>query len=62
MLATCILSRVCRVEYLADLSDDERAFGNYAGGRYAWHLTDIQALPEPMPATGKLGLWNWDEL
>lgn len=35
------------------------AFGNYAPGRYAWILTDIRALPGPIPARGMPGLWAW---
>lgn len=41
------------------LSDQERAFGNYAPGRWAWLLEDIKALPEPVLAKGALGLWEW---
>lgn len=39
----------------------EREFGNYACGRFAWLLADVKQLPEPIPARGSLGLWNWDE-
>ena len=35
-------------------------FGDYSVGRYIWGLADIRALPEPIPAKGKQGLWNWD--
>ena len=35
-------------------------FGDFAPGRFAWLLADIQALPEPIPAKGALGLWNWE--
>lgn len=42
------------------LTDQELAFGNYAPGRFAWLLGDIRMLVEPIPATGKLGLWNWE--
>lgn len=28
------------------------------GNRYAWHLENISLLPEPIPATGRQGLWN----
>lgn len=38
----------------------ERAFGDYAPGRYAWLLADVRPLPEPIPARGQLGLWEWD--
>jgi hypothetical protein len=29
-------------------------------GRYAWILEDIKPLPEPIPARGAQGLWNWE--
>lgn len=40
------------------LTDQERAFGDYSPGRFAWLLADIRALPEPIPAKGALGLWE----
>lgn len=40
--------------------EPERSFGDYRAGRFAWVLTDIRRLPEPIPAKGALGLWNWD--
>lgn len=43
----------------ATLSAQERAFGNYTPGRYAWVFGDVLKLPEPIPATGRLGLWEW---
>ena len=36
----------------------ELAFGNYETGRFAWALTDVRALPEPIPCRGALGLWE----
>lgn len=42
-------------------SEPERSFGDYAAGRYAWILDNVQALTEPIPAKGKLGLWEWAE-
>ena len=41
------------------LTQQERAFGDYSAGRYAWLLADVRALPEPIPARGALGLWDW---
>lgn len=38
---------------------NERAFGNYAAGRYAWLLANVRALPEPIRATGALSLWEY---
>lgn len=39
---------------------NELAFGDYTPGHYAWILEDVQRLPEPVPAKGRLGLWDWE--
>lgn len=41
------------------LDDQERAFGDYTPGRWAWLLADMVPLPTPVPARGALGLWPW---
>ena len=33
-------------------------FGDYTAGRYAWILTDVRALKEPIPCKGALSLWD----
>lgn len=38
---------------------NEIAFGDYTPGRYAWLFAEVRALPEPIPAKGALGLWEW---
>lgn len=38
----------------------ERYFGDFSLGRYAWILEDVRQLPEPIPAKGRQGLWNWE--
>lgn len=49
-----------RVEQIRDhLSRQERAFGNYADGRYAWRFTNIRVLATPIPARGSQGIWDW---
>lgn len=40
---------------------NELAFGDYSAGRYAWLLGNVVALPEPVPARGMPGLWQWSE-
>jgi len=42
------------------LSGDERAFGLWESGRFAWELADVRILPAPCPAMGQQGLWNWE--
>lgn len=36
----------------------ERMYGDYADGRYAWFLTDVVALQEPIGYRGMQGLFN----
>lgn len=37
---------------------DQLPFGDYRPGRWAWLLEDIRALPAPVPARGRQGLWT----
>lgn len=41
------------------LDETERRFGDYAPGRWAWLLADVEPEPAPVPAKGALGLWEW---
>jgi len=43
-----------------DEYSSELRFGNYSDGRSAWHLEDVEVFPEPIPARGMLGLWEWN--
>ncbi|RXZ84609.1 ASCH domain-containing protein [Paenibacillaceae bacterium] len=38
----------------------EYEFGDFTPGRYAWELTDVQQLPDTIPAKGQQRIWNWD--
>lgn len=40
--------------------DQERSFGDYSPGRYAWPLEVVEAFDSPIPARGMQGLWTWD--
>lgn len=42
------------------ITDKERAFGDYADGRWAWFSEFIRRLDYPTPAVGHLGFWEWD--
>lgn len=54
------LTGVYRTEDIEDLiSVQERAFGNYAPGRYAWQLEVVKTPAEPIPARGGQGIWEW---
>lgn len=41
------------------VSEDERAFGDWTPGRYAWELANVKPIT-PVPTKGKQGLWSWD--
>lgn len=40
---------------------DEQCYGDYTPGRWAWLLDDITPCDPPLSASGKQGLWEWDE-
>lgn len=37
---------------------NEFQFGHYDFGRYAWKLSNVKMLPEPIPVKGQQGIWN----
>lgn len=39
--------------------DDQLPLGDFTPGRWGWLLTDVEPLPEPIPAKGKQGVWEW---
>lgn len=39
---------------------NERHFGDYRIGRYAWSLDSVQRLEVPVPATGRQSVWQWE--
>lgn len=41
------------------LSDQERAFGDYSAGRFAWRFDLMYRLPKPIPLAGSQGLFDW---
>lgn len=47
-------------EDLVDISAQERAFGNYADGRWGWHIENVRRCRRPVPARGMQGLWPVD--
>lgn len=63
----CVLSTANLVDcieitpyYISTLTSDELALGDYTIGRYAWKLADVKQFPNPVPAKGKQGLWDWN--
>lgn len=50
-------------EFINDIKENNKfefICGHYEVGRYAWIIKDIETI-KPLPAKGKLGIWNCDE-
>ena len=58
--AVLALARVwcSRPTELVKVSDEERELGDYTPGRYAWGLTDVMKLCEPVLVKGSRMLWT----
>jgi activating signal cointegrator 1 len=69
ILATCTLSDCFQViedkktsailDVGVTVSGNEYKFGDFSEGRFAWEVLNINILPAPIPAKGKLGIWNY---
>ena len=46
-------------DFLAGITLEEQAFGDFSAGRWGWVLERAFAYEEVLPAKGKLGLWEW---
>lgn len=44
------------------IEGNEWWFGDYSEDRYAWELTNLHVLSNPIPAKGKLNLWEWEDV
>lgn len=47
-------------EFVAQLSPQELALGDFTIGRYAWEITDRIVFDNPIQAKGAQGFWNWE--
>ena len=46
-------------KFMATLSAQERAFGSYAPGRWAWEIKVLKVFDPPIPAKGAQNWWPW---
>lgn len=59
MLGTAILSgAVPATERTNQTTEEDRIAGDWSPGRWAWPLSDIEPLANPIPAKGKQGWWQ----
>jgi hypothetical protein len=47
------------IEHIMHSGKQELAFGDYSSGRFGWMLNDASELSKPIPAKGKLGIWDY---
>jgi hypothetical protein len=58
IIAVCDLVDTFRTDEIRDtIGEEERAFGNYEPGRFAFKLDNVRAI-SPVSAKGCLGLWD----
>lgn len=64
VVATARLSRCIRItsENAAQVDPMERAFGDYAPGRFMWVLDDVRALATPIPFKGAQSVFEIPDL
>ena len=60
IIAVCDLVDCFQITPENQPAEPERSYGDYTPGRYAWALNDVRKLPRPIPAKGRLGLWEHD--
>lgn len=46
-------------EFLDDITEEEKAFGWFQPGGYAWRLRSPSPLPHPVPIVGKQGIYDY---
>lgn len=62
IIATCNLVDCIKMtpEFINKVQRPELDFGKYVIGHYAWVLEDVKQLEFPVPAKGKLRIWEWE--
>jgi hypothetical protein len=58
LVGTVELVDCTRTEELGEIVAADRALGNFEPGRWAWLLRDARRFPGPIPAVGKLRLFE----
>ncbi|RWB95653.1 MAG: ASCH domain-containing protein [Mesorhizobium sp.] len=61
LLGTVTLDSVEQVtqDFVEDVTREELAFGWYELGGYAWRLRHAKTLVNPIPVSGKQGIWDY---
>lgn len=60
VLGTAVLDDIAPTDDPSKFTADEIAVGDFAPGRWAWHMSDAQ-LVQAVPAAGQLAWWEVDD-
>ncbi len=60
ILTDCKLIDQAYHDFIKELCPEEFLYGDFTVGRYAWRLEKPKLFKNPVPASGKQGLWNWE--
>jgi len=60
-LIDCVYMTEEYIENMKKNNYQEYICGYYEEGRYAWILEKIEPLKDPIPAKGKLNIWNFEK-
>lgn len=60
VLGTVRIARSYEIDPTVVPAPTDRIAGNWTPGRWAWELDSIEALSEPIEATGRQGWWSVD--
>lgn len=63
IVGKAILTRCRPIDeaFIAALTPQERALGDFTPGRYAWEFAEMTACAQLVPAKGALSLWDWND-
>lgn len=60
ILTDCKLIDQTYHDFIKELCPEEFLYGDFTVGRYAWRLEEPEIFKNPIPASGKQSLWNFD--
>lgn len=58
IVAVANLTDCMPICYHHNASELEQLFGDYTVGRWAWHLSEVRRIEDPVPCVGAQGLWT----
>ncbi len=59
--ATVHASHYMDEDLLDDVTAEEKCYGHWDIGNYAWELRNVKKFHDPIPVVGKQGIFDWNE-